>query len=255
VGRVGRLTVASGISAALVAVASASAWPQQVGQGLGAGCTPSASWGTVEPDQTSKLLALVNAHRTAQGLAPLALSSPLSAAAVWKARHMAAFGYIDTHDPAPPVARSFASRLAACGYPGFVVGENLAEGYDDASGVLAAWLASPDLRSAVESPAFTITGIAAARGSDGLLYWVEEFAARAKTASGAARCHVPSVLGRTVTLATRALRQARCRLGSVSRAPSSRVPRGRVVAQKPRAGATLASRSPVDLVVSSGPRP
>jgi hypothetical protein len=195
---------------------------------------------------------VVNAHRASMGLRRLAVSAALTDAAVWKARHMAEYGYLDGNDPAPPLARSFASRLSACGYPGPVIGEDLAQGYTDAVGVVAAWLASADLRAAIESRGFTLTGIAAARSAGGNVYWVEDFAGPIPTAPGAPRCVVPSVVGKTVTAATQAIRQARCSRGGISRASSRSVPPGRVKMQSPRAGTVLAPRSPVNLVVSSG---
>ena len=44
---------------------------------------------------------------------------------------MAYYGYLAHDDPAPPVARSWADRLEACGHPVYQYGggENIASGY------------------------------------------------------------------------------------------------------------------------------
>jgi bacillolysin len=67
-------------------------------------------------------------------------------------------------------------------------------------------------------------------------------------------CVVPSVRGRTLVAARRALSRARCTTGRVSAAFSMRVGRGRVIAQAPRRGARLPSRAKVRLVISRGRR-
>jgi uncharacterized protein YkwD len=239
------------LAIALVAVASASASPGQHAQDPTAVCTADPSWGTLVDGLVPSLLALVNAQRAEEGEARLTLSPSLTAAAVWKARHMAAYGYLGDDDPAPPVARSFAERLSACGYSGLIAGENLAHNYGDSESVVAGWLGSPDLRATIENDRFTVTGIAVARSSSGDLYWVEDFGG---PASQAPRCRVPSVVGKTLTAARRALKRNRCSVGAVLAVPSSRAPRARVIAQTPRAGTTLPSGSPVTLVVSSGRR-
>ena len=65
-------------------------------------------------------------------------------------------------------------------------------------------------------------------------------------------CVVPNVVGRTLGQAKAALTRASCRLGRVTRAYSSRVARGRVVRQQPRAGSQLRPRAAVNLVFSRG---
>ncbi len=79
-------------------------------------CTPGADWGTVRSDLAGQTVQLVNAHRAGLGLTQLSSNSALNAASVWKARHMAKYGYMGHSDPAPPVARSAGERIAACGY-------------------------------------------------------------------------------------------------------------------------------------------
>jgi hypothetical protein len=68
-------------------------------------------------------------------------------------------------------------------------------------------------------------------------------------------CKVPNVLGLGLLGAKAALKRNACTLGRVTRAYSAAIPVGRVVAEKPRRGTTLAHAAPVDLVLSRGPRP
>ncbi len=68
------------------------------------------------------------------------------------------------------------------------------------------------------------------------------------------RCVVPKLRGKTLRAARAAIRRGSCRMGRVQRRFSSTVKAGRVVAQRPRAGARLAANARVHLVVSKGKR-
>ena len=85
----------------------------------------------------------------------------LTASAEWKSLHMAGYNYLAHDDPAPPVARTVADRLAACGYPstGAGWGENIAYGYPDAASVMTGWLNSPGHKANLENPAWTTIGV------------------------------------------------------------------------------------------------
>ena len=63
-------------------------------------CRPP-SWPADRADLAAQVVTLVNAHRAQLGLVPLVVSPTLTAAAEWKARNMAAYGYLDHDDPAP----------------------------------------------------------------------------------------------------------------------------------------------------------
>jgi hypothetical protein len=67
-------------------------------------------------------------------------------------------------------------------------------------------------------------------------------------------CVVPNVKGKSLAIAKRRIVAAHCRTGTVTRAKSKTVPKGRVIAQSPKAGKKLASGSKVRLVVSRGKR-
>jgi uncharacterized protein YkwD len=137
-------------------------------------CTPAVSWPAARADLAAQVVDLINARRVALGLPTLAVSPTLTAAATWKARHMAAYGYMTHDDPAPPVARTAGERIAACGYPSGTWGENIAEGYTSAQAVVDGWLNSPGHRENIENPAYHATGVAAAGAA---LYWAQTFGA------------------------------------------------------------------------------
>jgi hypothetical protein len=67
-------------------------------------------------------------------------------------------------------------------------------------------------------------------------------------------CVVPKVKGKLLATAKRRIVAAHCRTGTISRARSRTVAKGRVISQRPKAGKKLASRSKVNLVVSRGKR-
>lgn len=240
------------VGLAVVGVGSPVARVQQRALDPTAVCTPDANWGTLHPEFVPKLLALINAHRAAMGIDRLRIAPELTASAVWKARHMAAYAYLEVDDPAPPVARTFVDRLTACGYSGSVAFENIAEAYRDAESVTQAWLDDPRSRASIGNRDYGITGMAVAASATGVLYWVQDLGAAPAAPGLASRCHVPSVVGKTVAAAKRALLRARCTLGAVVRVRRHDVRRGRVVAQRPRAGTTLRPGGRVDLVVSRG---
>lgn len=73
------------------------------------------------------------------------------------------------------------------------------------------------------------------------------------TAPPAPVCSVPKLLGKTLPRARRALAAAHCRLGRVGYAFSSARKRGRVVAQRPRAGVRIKAGARVKVVVGRGP--
>jgi uncharacterized protein YkwD len=137
-------------------------------------CSPGSDWGTSRADFAAQTVDLVNAHRAGLGLRQLTVGSALEAAAVWKARHMAKYGYMAHDDPAPPVARSTAERMAACGVTGSW-GENIAAGYPSPASVVNGWLSSPGHRANIENPNYVSMGAGAASSASGQLYWAHTF--------------------------------------------------------------------------------
>ena len=74
------------------------------------------------------------------------------------------------------------------------------------------------------------------------------------TCPPAAKCKVPRVLGLTLARAKAKIRKAHCRVGKVGKRFSSRRKKGKVIAQKPKAGKRLKAGSKVALTVGKGPR-
>jgi hypothetical protein len=69
------------------------------------------------------------------------------------------------------------------------------------------------------------------------------------------RCMVPNLKGKKAKVAKKAIRRSPCKLGKVKRRPSKKVPKGKVVSQRPKAGKQVAAGAQVTVVVSSGPPP
>jgi PASTA domain len=81
------------------------------------------------------------------------------------------------------------------------------------------------------------------------------FTTKAPGAPPAAACIVPRVIGLTLTAARKAVVHAHCRVGSVSRIYSTRIPKGGVASVKPKQGAHLAHNAKVRIYVSRGRKP
>ena len=161
--------------ACAVAVGTLGSTTSSAGAAAAAGdCSPGSDWGTTRADFAAQTVDLVNAHRAGLGLRQLTVGSALQAAAVWKARHMAKYGYMAHDDPAPPVARSTGERMAACGVTGSW-GENIAAGYPTPASVVNGWLDSPGHRANIENPSYVSMGAGAASSASGQLYWAHTF--------------------------------------------------------------------------------
>ncbi len=155
--------------------AAAFAAPEGAARAATAACTPDAGWGTNRADYAQQVVALVNQHRAGLGLTPLRTSAALQDAAVWKSRHMAAYGYMTHDDPAPPVARTWYQRVQACGYSRGGAGENIAYGYASPQAVMSGWLNSSGHRANIENPSYRVLGVGAASSSAGRIYWTQNF--------------------------------------------------------------------------------
>ena len=68
------------------------------------------------------------------------------------------------------------------------------------------------------------------------------------------KCVVPNVLGKPLSRAKTSVSRHHCRTGRISRAYSTKLRKGHVLAQRPHAGKRLANRGRVNLVVSRGRR-
>ncbi len=113
---------------------------------------------------------------------PLRWSRALAAAADAHSRAMAADGKFAHrgHDGSTP-----GTRVLRAGYGAYrIVGENIAAGAMTPAQAVRGWLASPGHCENIMDPRFRDSGIAfsANAGSEGGIYWTEDFAARAASA-------------------------------------------------------------------------
>lgn len=133
------------------------------------------SRGTVSLDSYSaELLKLVNAERSARGLAPLKVNRTLTALASDTAADMAAGGYF-SH--VSPDGTDTADRFAQYGFVNQAVGENMLrlKGSISAQRAVSAWMNSERHRAIILTP-YTDTGIGLSKASDGTLYITQTFA-------------------------------------------------------------------------------
>jgi uncharacterized delta-60 repeat protein len=88
----------------------------------------------------------------------------------------------------------------------------------------------------------------------GTNYWEAETFFIARYIGGSLHCVVPKLTGKRLAQARREIRHAHCSLGRVRRKWSSRIDKGRVIGQRPRAHVKRPAGSKVRLVVSKGKR-
>ena len=173
-----RVFVAAAIAAGLIAAAVPALKGSSPALGATPSCTPAATWPGTNASFAQQVVDLTNQYRASlnRGLPMLAVDATLTDAAVWKSRHMAAYGYFAHNDPAPPVARTPFTRMLNCGYSaGGSLGENIAAGQQTPSAVMAAWIASPGHRANLESASFRSIGVGVAVGGTYGIYWTQDF--------------------------------------------------------------------------------
>jgi len=109
-----------------------------------------------------QLLILTNQKRVENGLPPLSFSSQLSLAADNKAKDMFAKNYWAHIAPDGTTPWAF---ISGAGYRYVYAGENLARGFNDAGGVIDAWMASPEHRKNMLSANYKNVGFAIETGN------------------------------------------------------------------------------------------
>jgi uncharacterized protein YkwD len=128
-----------------------------------------------------QILALVNQHRQAAGLAPLAAEGRLNFAAAHHSQNMAnlsgllglsgAMAHTLLGSPLPTLL----GRADYAGYEYQMLGENIAYGYTSPAAVVQAWMESPGHRANILNANFTEIGIAVRATAGGVLYYTQEF--------------------------------------------------------------------------------
>ena len=115
-----------------------------------------------------RMLDSINAVRGSAGLAALQLDSKLTAAAATHSRDMANQNrpwHFGSNGSSP------LDRVARVGYPGKLVGENISETYETEAETLSAWMAQPDTRNVIMSPAARNMGFSWYQERNGKIWW------------------------------------------------------------------------------------
>jgi uncharacterized protein YkwD len=108
----------------------------------------------------TKLMKQINLARTTNGLRPLHLNGALGRAAEQYSNELAGLRTLSHISPSGSTPED---RVAAAGYHGNYIGENLAVGMGPVTTVRA-WMASPGHRANLLNPAFHVVGVGAAAG-------------------------------------------------------------------------------------------
>jgi hypothetical protein len=117
--------------------------------------------GTSSNIQSDQLLAITNQKRQEYGLSPLTSDPRLSQAAENKGLDMFSKDYWAHNSPDGETPWVF---IKAAGYNYVYAGENLARGFNSASDVINAWMASPEHKQNMLSSNYTNVGFAVVTG-------------------------------------------------------------------------------------------
>jgi hypothetical protein len=169
-------------------------------------------------------------------------------------------------NPAPSVI--FTYTLAAPGGDGGTLVQNVAVGACSAK--IFYPVGTPLLVTETVPTGYAVTSIKLAEGSQSTLGQVVLSVGQAMVTIGTGdavltyttkapgvptrTCVVPRVVGFTLSSARKLITHAGCRVGSVTFVYSSRIPKGGVVASRPKGGSQVAHGTKVRLSVSRGPR-
>ncbi len=132
-----------------------------------------ASVGTTAADLEQYVHRLVNEHRTAQGLRPLAFNPEISAIARRHSQDMATGRATVGHDGAPGRQQEIAGIVTMRGFAENIAA-NTAESSHAADMAVADWLTSPGHRRSMEG-AYDFTGIGVAQGPTGAYFFTQLF--------------------------------------------------------------------------------
>ena len=124
-----------------------------------------------------RVLELTNMERQRAGLAPLTLSSELTAAAQNYSQVLAETGCF-RHDCG--TVPNFTDRISLAGYTNMsAAGENIAAGYPTPESVVEGWMNSAGHRANLLSPNYVEIGIGVASGSNTYgIFWTQDFGSR-----------------------------------------------------------------------------
>ena len=115
-----------------------------------------------------RMLDSVNALRQTAGVAPVALSAQLNAAAATHSRDMAVQNrpWLFGSDGSSPV-----DRARRVGFQGRLLGENISESFESELQTLAAWMAQEDTRAVILDPNARFMGFSWYQEESAKLWW------------------------------------------------------------------------------------
>ncbi|MFB9234277.1 CAP domain-containing protein [Plantactinospora siamensis] len=122
--------------------------------------------------QEQQVIDLVNQERAKAGCGSLAANSALMKAARLHSKDQAAHNTM-SHDGSD--GSQFFERIARAGYPGRSTAENVAVGYKSPAEVMDGWMHSEHHRDNILNCSYKDIGVGVARGSNGQLYWTQDF--------------------------------------------------------------------------------
>jgi uncharacterized protein YkwD len=138
--------------------------------------TATPSTGAVGTAEENEVVRLTNAERAKGGCGPLKHDAQLRAAAFGHSQEMAKRNRMD-HTSQD--GRSFTDRIKAAGFTGGSAwAENIAFGQPSPAAVVQDWMKSSGHRANIMNCRFNLIGVGAAKSSQGLIYWTQDFAAR-----------------------------------------------------------------------------
>ena len=122
--------------------------------------------------QEQEVIDLVNQQRAANGCGALAANPQLMTAARLHSQDQAAHRKM-SHDGSD--GSTLAQRVSRAGYPGGNLAENVAYGYETPADVMDGWMHSDGHRRNILNCTYRDIGVGVAEGSDGRLYWTQDF--------------------------------------------------------------------------------
>jgi uncharacterized protein YkwD len=123
---------------------------------------------------------MVNQQRAARGIKAVAIDGRVQMAAQKHSTFQAKYKVMQ-HDSIIPASSpskvSAGDRILKEGYRWSTWGENVAAGQTDCKSVMSAWMNSAGHKKNILNPAVKHIGVAAAKGSNGVIYWTMDLAA------------------------------------------------------------------------------
>jgi uncharacterized protein YkwD len=113
---------------------------------------------------------LVNKERAARGIKAVAIDGRVQTAAQKHSTYQASKRTM-THRGATTATYDGGARLKVEKYPWTTWGENVAAGQTTCAQVMSAWMGSAGHKANILNPKFVHIGVAAAKGSNGVIYW------------------------------------------------------------------------------------